>query len=148
MLVYRGGIERQLSHLSGTMRSMSRQDTTLVENPEGPDESAAAHLGLRPDYPYLDDFLATGRLRNPATGRFVTPCPSYPEHPAPCHESIGSHYGWLWPAYGTPFETAMAFFAAADKPWADTRSRKMVFHIVEGVYFGGFPPAGESGGWR
>ena len=83
------------------------------------------------------EYIQTGRLRDPNTGRFIARCPFYPEHPAPCSESIGSHFGCLWPGHDLPMEVAIAFFAATERPWSDTEARRIVFGKVDGMYFGG-----------
>lgn len=80
--------------------------------------------------------FATGRPRDPDTGRFVAPCPFYPKHPATCHEPIWTHFGCLWPD-DLPPEEVGRFFAATERPWSDPEARKAVFGGVGGIYFGG-----------
>ena len=65
----------------------------MPNNLKTEDPPFPAYPGLDPDYPYVEDYLNTGRLRDPKTGMFVARCPFYPEHPAPCREAIWSHFG-------------------------------------------------------
>ena len=96
----------------------------------------SAYPGLDRDYPYVEDYLKTGRLRDPKKGMFVARCPIYPKHPAPCHEPIWSHFGCLWPD-ALPPEQVGRFFTATERPWSDPEARNIVFGNVAGIYFAG-----------
>lgn len=117
---------------------MLQQSSASLDNPEDHDNSDPEHLGSSPDYRYVEDFRATGRLRDPETGRFIATCPFYPKHPAPCPDPIWTHYGCLWPDHLSP-EEAARFFAATERPWSDSKARKIVFGAVGGIRFDGQP---------
>ena len=74
----------------------------------------------------IEDYLRTGRMRDPETGQFIAKCPLYADHSAPCHRPIGAHYSRIWPELGMPtpdlFEMEGIY-----QPWSDPRARRMVF---------------------
>ena len=90
--------------------------------PEERETEASARLALLD----IEDYLRTGRMRDPETGEFIAKCPLYPDHSAPCHESIGAHYGCIWPELGMPTPDLFEM-EGIDQPWSDPRARRLVF---------------------
>ena len=99
------------------------------------DSPSAPNPNLDPESADGEDLLETGRPRDPKTGRFVAPCPSS-RTPGPCHQSVTSHFVYLWPGALSDDETG-SYFDATQKPWSDREARNIVFGNVPAFYFGG-----------
>lgn len=74
----------------------------------------------------IEEYLSTGRMRDPDTGTFIAKCPLYPDHSAPCHRSIGAHFGCIWPQLGMPTPHLLRM-EGIDQPWSDPGARRKVF---------------------
>lgn len=74
----------------------------------------------------IEDYLSTGRMRDPDKGIFIAKCPLYPDHSAPCHKPIGAHYGCIWPQLGMPTPELLRM-EGLDQPWSDPGAQSNVF---------------------